>query len=670
MKRFRYYLLTPLVLTTINAEPNTYKLKDIDIRDTLNEPDAISSQEQQFYENNIPPVSSALSSERIEKNDIEAIKPKNIFELLDRAKGVNISFIGRKHPYTISFRGSSSAIANTSFGVILDGALLSDNSSMRILEALPVDIIESIDIIRDSAALSLSPLQGFGTPNGSPNEGFIVIKTKVLNKNSGGTKISYESFDTTKSSLYYGGSYQDLYFLASFNGLKSAGKDGYFNANEGGNGFFKIGVAQNDYTVELSGFYSRYFQEIQKANLPISMFDTAHWKYQPFQNRVLNFNLSKKWSDTQITHFNASASKSSWKHDQDTNLPNNTAYFIGSQKNDSLDLKHTIKFDNHILKLGTQAIFYDSPNGELFYEGYPRKEQIYGGFIQAQHFLSEQLTLDEAIRIDKKHIDKLLNRYGSAIVATYAPNTWKVPLNNSKLSMIEDTWSDGTINGAVGLLYKLDSQNSLSGKVGYASSESIDDYKLNDGSLLKKEEHFKYELGYGFKSQFINSNLNIFYYDIKNLKDPSYQGTATAPEIVFSQYDQNRYGGELSFNGKLNSFEYLVNYAYVKADTQDNEIPHHTTSLQLAYSFYNFKTFLTSKYVSKYESNFYTKDYKYYKVGDFVIFDLSVDYYHKVSNYDAIFTIFGKNITDENYMTKIGWEDVGAIIGASYSIKF
>lgn len=44
-----------------------------------------------------------------------------------------------------------------------------------------------------------------------------------------------------------------------------------------------------------------------------------------------------------------------------------------------------VKIGDTTLKAGVQTIFYDAPNGELFYEGIQRKEQIYGAFLHASH---------------------------------------------------------------------------------------------------------------------------------------------------------------------------------------------------------------------------------------------------------------------------------------------
>lgn len=507
-------------------------------------------------------------------------------------------------------------------------------------------------------------MQAFGNPNGSPLQGYIVIKTKKPIENIGGIKLAYESFNTKKASAYYSGINNNIYYILSVNSLDTQGKDGYNNANEGGSGFFKVGIEENDFVIELSGFYSKYFQEIQKANLPISKFYNAYWKYEPFENRFINLSISKKWNENQITDITLSHAKSNWHHNQDT-IGVTNAYFVGSQTNDSINIKHTMKYDDNIYKVGGQAIWYDSPNGELFYEGYERKEQIYGAFFQAEHFINDKLIIDEAIRVDKKHIDSLLERYSPNVSTSFGGM-----VNNTKVSMIENTWTKATLNTSLGALYKLNESNALTGKFAYASNSPANSISEGDGYSLDKEEQFRYELGYENTLKNLVSKVNAFYYDIKNLKFPYYIGTPTNPEIVFSQYDQKRYGAEISFDGKMDNFDYLLNYSYVKADTKNNEIPNHLLSLKLGYTYNKIYSNISAKYVSSFESNFFTTDNKYHNVGDFTVIDMGIDYHHKLYNYDAIVSLYGKNITDERYMTKIGWENIGAIFGISYEIKF
>jgi hypothetical protein len=63
-----------------------------------------------------------------------------------------VSFQGRQHMDFASMRGGS-------FQVILDGVYMSQTD--RLLATLPVQLVESMTIVRDSTALSIGPLAAF-----------------------------------------------------------------------------------------------------------------------------------------------------------------------------------------------------------------------------------------------------------------------------------------------------------------------------------------------------------------------------------------------------------------------------------------------------------------------------------------------------------------------------
>ncbi len=619
------------------------------------------------------PATAKLAVEKLGREEIDIINPKTVYDILNMSSASNMQFQGRKDSNIIVFRGSNSDAGGTGFGVIVDGVPLSGNTATRFFSAISVEDIESIEIIRDATALTLAPISAFGSPQASPIYGYIVVKTKIPTDNRGLAKLSIESYNTQKATLSYGGMSDKYFYLATFDGVLSDGKDELNNGIESGSGFLKLGYVNDGFNATLSGFFSRAFKEIHSATDSASMFKGILWRYEPIENSFVTLSLANEWNKNNKTSLQISKAKTSWHHDQDIKAPDNISYFVGSQTTDSVDLRHAIKIDNTVLKFGTQAMFYDSPNGELFYEGFERKEQLYGAFVQATHSLLEnKLTLDETIRVDKKHIDTLLERYSPNIEAIWKPNTWQVPLNNSKLSIIEDTWAKSANSFSLGALYKFDDALEASARFMYATSGVMSGSKSADGTTLEDEEHFRYELGIKkIINEYLNPKVTLFYYDIKNLNHSLYGGTQANPVIVFEQEDQKRYGGELGVDGELEKLYYNFSYAYVDANRFDNEFAKHITSLLLKYDFANSITAnLSAKYISEYESNFFTKDYVGHKVGDFTLVNIGVDYKHKISNYDAKLSLYTKNLLDEKYQTRIGWEDAGLIVGATYGIKF
>ena len=660
--------IAALMLTmTLNAqEQSSHALKQIDV----NEKDSSSkgiSQNDAFS----APESSKLTIDKLTEEEIEIANPKNVLEALNMTIGSNVQFQGRKNSAIITFRGSSNIYSAAAFGVILDGALLAPMSSLRMMESLSMDVIESIEVVRDASALTLGPIAGFGTPNGSPTLGFIVIKTKLPKNNGGSAKLVYESFDTKKADISYGGIHDKVFYLASVEGLNTHGRDGFNTNQERGSIFLRSGYVDNDFTATISAYYSHDDKETQKATNPLSSVTASEWKYEPMKNEFVSAILEKDFNSKNRTTLQLSHTKASWSQDLDrTNQSTATApniYFTGTQSTDSIDLRHAMKIADTTLKFGTQAMFYDAPNGELFYETYPRKEQIYGFFAHVSHpFMDDKLIVDTSLRLDKKHIDSSIERYD--------PNSILVgptKLNNAKLTMIEDEWAEDSKAISLGVLYKFSDDLEGTARFAYMSAGTADGDISGDGSVLKDEESFRYEVGMKkIVSQYFNPTINLFVYDDKNKKHPLYYGTNNAPYIVFNQIDQKRHGGEVGFDGRADSLYYSFGYAYATADTKENEIPNHIINAMVQKKFDKYALNVSGKYVSEYESNFFTIDNKYHSLGDFISLNISLDYNHKLLGNDAKFSVYSRNLLDDNYMTMFGFEDQGRVIGASYAFKF
>ena len=656
--------LVAILTASSSFAQSNYKLEKVSVSE--NENPRTLSQNEAFS----APETSKLAIDKLSEEEIKIANPKNIFEAINQTAGANVQFQGRKNSAIITFRGSSNIYSAAAFGVILDGALLSPMSSLRILESLSVDVVESIEVIRDASALTLGPISGFGTPNGAPTLGFIVIKTKLPQDNGGVAKFSYESFNTKKVDLSYGGIHDKIFYLASVNGLSTNGQKDYNTAEDRGSIFLRSGYVGDDFTATISAYYSNSEKETQRATNDMSMVGASRWRYEPIENEFVSAIFEKDFGANNRTTLQLSHSKTLWSQDYDRTNPSQAPglYFKGTQSTDSIDLRHAIKLDNTIVKVGTQAMYYDAPNGELFYEGYQRKEQIYGAFLHASHaFMDNKLIVDESLRVDKKHTDSSVERYDPNSVL--ADNVTK--LNNQKLSIIEDKWAKASIAFSFGALYKFSDSLEASARFAYLTSGTTDDAMSADGSAMKDEKNYRYELGVKkVVNQYFNPTLNLFLYDNKNIKSPLYFGTNNDPYIVFNQIDQKRYGGEFGFDGKIDSLYYSFSYAHATADAKKNEIPKHNISALMQKKIGNFALNFSGKYLSTYESNFFTVDKKYHDVGDFISINLSLDYNHKLFQNDAKLSLYSRNLLDENYMTIFGFEDQGRVIGTSYEFKF
>ena len=63
-------------------------------------------------------ASARFGTEVLTRKDIQDLKPSDVYDLLDKAVGIDVSYQGRKHPFFIRTRGGGS------FTSIIDGAVL------------------------------------------------------------------------------------------------------------------------------------------------------------------------------------------------------------------------------------------------------------------------------------------------------------------------------------------------------------------------------------------------------------------------------------------------------------------------------------------------------------------------------------------------------------------
>jgi iron complex outermembrane receptor protein len=202
MKRFLGSMVfAGLVTSTINAQ--VFEISDIDISETSREDLDVNSTTNLYRVEK----TAQFGTEVITKKDIEAQNPKDFFDLLNKAVGLDVTYQGRKHPYFINMRGGGSIT------YILDGAILTGTSD-RILTKLPMAAIEEIQIVRTSTAITLAPSIDIGPSNsGSGTKiGFIIIRTKQPKKTEATLTSYYE-----KAQGHPGANGQSLYVGTTFN---------------------------------------------------------------------------------------------------------------------------------------------------------------------------------------------------------------------------------------------------------------------------------------------------------------------------------------------------------------------------------------------------------------------------------------------------------------------
>jgi iron complex outermembrane recepter protein len=108
----------PVVLDGINVtSPSVEKRDDLDPKSITN-PYRVES-------------SASFGTEVFTQKEIKAYAPKDLFDLLNKASGLNLTYQGRRSPFSLDERGGGQMT------YILDGAILPSSLS-RILQKIPL----------------------------------------------------------------------------------------------------------------------------------------------------------------------------------------------------------------------------------------------------------------------------------------------------------------------------------------------------------------------------------------------------------------------------------------------------------------------------------------------------------------------------------------------------
>ncbi|BBB89793.1 MAG TPA: TonB-dependent receptor [Methylomusa anaerophila] len=672
------------------AEVEVHDTKDkAEITETAPTPEPLSSR---FV---LPESSTAV--ETFTRKDIEDIRPRDVYDLLETAQGISIQRQGARVHNFVQGRGGG----NSNIGIIVDGVYMSATEAQRILGDLPVELIESVTVVRDSTVLTVGPLAAPGSFV-APNQGFILINTRRA-KGRGtenNATISYSSLNTRKLTLFSGGTIKDKgkdkgYFGFGYFGTKSDGKtdkwyapynttsydqgaagttykevDGWNNAYEANSFLFNAGYEDNGFTTRMSAYVSRGEREIQPfmdrltpypwtknaaGKWVTSATTLAMWKYDPINTSLFSFSTEKKWNDKQATllsygHTATDGTQYQYTYNVTTGAMNYA--FQGQRYKDSTDdinLMHTITNGNNTLKFGTQLIdWYQLTEGSVTGAG---REKLYGYYLYDEYRVDGKLTLDGGARLDKRYIKEGTGKY------YYTENGTEYTARTAS-----GVWANDTTSYSLGANYQMNPVYKLTARVSHNKTPYAEAYVSSDGSSLPAEKRMKYELGVNAKyNPAFHVSLTAFHYDIKNAlasdgaSDPAERymyDTDGVTKVGVPLYKtlpaSRRQGVELGINGRLSdTWSYDFGYTYYTASNweEDATNPNNKYSLRLNYKKDSIDGAISLLRVDPYK---YISGSYQAPIGGFTVLNASIS--KKLDKYTKI-TLYGQNLTDKKYAT-------------------
>lgn len=637
------------------------------------------------------PESARNNTQTITRDEIELMRPRDVFELVNSATGVIATQGSRKGFSGLTIRGDSN------FRWIIDGTYLQPTMASRALRSLPVSAIEEVKIVRGGSALTLGPMSGSASPGGAPVDGFIVVRTRKPERSEVQLRLAGESNDTVQGSVWAGKAFADrdlrayvagVVAYADTNGPSDKLDNGatYNAGSQSLGGLAKAGIAYAGWIVDFMLFKDDGTFQIPNANSHGT--GQGSWYMDPSRTDVYSLSGSKAWDGTHTTVFGASHSVS----DQTFWTANTSAGPYSSVWNRNVlthaNVRHNMDFASKTrVVIGGDYAHWDAPNGQQYYEGIQREERTSAWFGQIeQKLLNDQLSLDASYRREKVLVLHGLDYYTGGQQPFGGTSS---PLRTTDKSLPASQFA------SVGARFEIHPQWAVTARAGTAKTASTG---LNPapGVVLADDEQQKWELGVDGKvDTWMVPSLNFFSREVKNEKSlAGYTYVATngttqtcrtaaipstgalspkAPATLtpcYAQGDTKRAGIELAASGSI-APRTTYRASYTHFTTRNNaaawNTPANIAEATLAHGIGNFTVNATVKHVSAYRGS--STDASPF-LGGYTRYDLGVGYDFRIGAAKARASAYGRNLSDRRYETSNGVQDIGRTVGLELLVNF
>ena len=627
-------------------------------------------------------ASTEFATEVFTREDIKNFKPKDLNDLIDKAVGVNITYQGRKSPYSIKMRGGGS------FTYIVDGAVL-PKSVNRIFYKFPVASIEELKIVRGATSLTLGPMIPIGSSSSGSgvNTGFVIIRTRQPEKTEGTLRTSVEKAVGGhpvgySADLYVGTRMKNEAGTEAYVGvlgskIDRSSQETWFDGQESYGGMANGGFTTGKFSLNMMVYQDTGRFEMQRGVYEDGSLDDAQWYYDPLKVRVLSADGSLQWTKNQVTLFNVF--KTDYEQNEhngtftDTSVTDKDVY---QEDTSGFGLRHNAQFGDTLVQLGFQSS-NSTGYGPNCKTGYNRYDTTVTGFSASveQSLFNGKLILDAGGRWDEKHIDNSTSARSENQANDDANND--VDMAPAKVL-------------ALGAHWKVTDRVTLDGRYFYGDQGTSGDFdmRLEDDATPHAEKQERIEIGLGAKlASFFNPTLTWFNIDTENEKS----ATSDTYELdsgtyyYYTESDELRQGIELAVQGRI------LKHTYYKAswtrilksestsdgvttDAIDLSIPEDIFGLTLTHHWNAYRFNLSVKQVDEWTNTRSAMGTASSGgLGGYTRVDANISRDFILRNMLMNVAIFGRNLGDENYSTRYVtgfYPDRGRTLGMEVSFSF
>lgn len=624
--------------------------------------------------------SAQFGTQRLTSSDIEAYQPKDFYDLMDKAIGLDLTYQGRKSPFFLNMRGGGSIT------YIIDGAILPSTAN-RILYKIPMSAIDEIQIIRGSTALSLAPSIGIGASNSGSglNTGFIVIRTKQPKKTEGLISTYIEKSEhhpvANGESIFMGTRFgsADSTLNGYIGGVVSRydrpSTDTWFDGSDAQSGMITAGLTYGRFNINILGYRDRGSFEFQRGVTVTGTIDTSKWYYDPIDTAIFSTDMGMQWNENQTTL--ASIFKTDYRQTEYSNEKFGQNLTPVAKRYEEVSrgysLRHNARFGDTFIQLGGQYTHSDGygPNLSSSYNRFDTDILGWSASVE-QSLFGGDVVLDAGFRQDQKHIN-----------------------NSSTKAANDDANNDVDMAPArviaLGALWKINPMFTLSGRYFQGNEGTNGDFDLNtqNGSALHAEKQKRTEIAMEAKiAPYFIPTVTWFNVDIENQKSATnvtYTDSDGSEYYYYAESDSLRRGIETAIKGKYSGLDYLFAWTHMTKNTTTDasdmttditgtETPEDSFTGRIGYTWDNYRANASVKRVSDWSSSTSAMGTAYdVELGDYTRVDANIagDYRYYGNTYTA--KLYGRNLGDEKYATRYTtgyYYDRGRVIGLELSMAF
>ncbi|MBU4261663.1 MAG: TonB-dependent receptor plug domain-containing protein [Proteobacteria bacterium] len=663
------------------AEPEQGELAQQELEPIIVVDKAVSQREDLAPDSPTNPYrvesSARFGTEVLTQKDIEDIHPGDVFDLLDKATGINLTYQGRKSPYFVEERGGGS------FTYIIDGAVLPPSSN-RILYKFPVSAIEEMQIVRGATSLTLGPSIPIGASSSgsSLNTGFIIIRTKQPQKTEAILTGSVEKANgghpaETSESLYAGTRIEGDYPVKGYLGGLVTKKDrpshdSWFDGRSSESGMGSAGFRLGRFSLNMMAYKDSGTLEMQRGIDVNGNLSNVKWYYDPLETTIYSGDMTLEWTAGQTTLLNIFRTDYEQTERNESFSSSVSSRRDYSEETSGVGLRHNARFGNTLVQLGGQMSNSKGfgPNLSTSYNKYDTTVMGWSASVE-EKLLGGNLILDGGYRQDTKHIDNSASSRSAVNASDDASND--VDMDPAKIY-------------ALGARWLLTDTYALNGRYYYGDQGTSGDFDMRSQTDdLHPEKQERVEIGLEADyAPWCKPMLTWFSIDTENKK------TATSTTYVldggtyyyYTESDEVRRGIELLIKGNIGanttyklSWSHMLDIESTNNGTTTDSIglskPENLYAASLTHQWGAYRANLSVKQVDEWTDSSSPIGVAHTEgLGGYTRVDANIRREFEINQTVLTATLFGNNLGDDNYSTRYVtgyYQDRGRTLGLELS---